>query len=394
MSSENSRVFIDGVPDMPVGDRWDMQLRGIQVLLEHRGEKTTLDDLMVYSGDAFNLCFASNWQDSAYLCIPTDTLANVAKAYGYDYEWLISPWIGEMRKMDAESRQKLTEGTLERIWSEIDLGRPVMLGGAADRGCGPWSVAVGYDRENLMMCHVGIGDYRRWSEVRGMNMRFSPVEGRSFFWNGRVRGTVRPSFVGGWQNNPAFILKDKASNPSEKEKVIDVLRLAVDMFNAGPHRVIYWGGITYSFGRSAYEQWADAISVLDYPADKFKTRPREAYAWYDMTTVDVMVDNIYRGRTAAANFLKHAVDVLPEAKDPLNAAAKHYLLEVDIVEQTFSTFMPMLTAKEADRAAMLSNSVRKADALSSIEKMLKKEAAAIQEIGKALELQEPQSAAA
>lgn len=41
---------------------------------------------MAYSWDAFNLCHAAHWQEMAYMMIPTDTLANVVKAYGYEGE--------------------------------------------------------------------------------------------------------------------------------------------------------------------------------------------------------------------------------------------------------------------------------------------------------------------
>ena len=42
---EGSRVWIDGVPDGKVGWGWDMLLRGMEILLKHRGEETSLNEL-------------------------------------------------------------------------------------------------------------------------------------------------------------------------------------------------------------------------------------------------------------------------------------------------------------------------------------------------------------
>ena len=79
---ENGRVWVTGVPDIQMAGDFP-RLVGMQILLKHRGEEATLDELMAHSGDAFNLCHATKWELRAGLSIPTDPLSNVARAYGY-----------------------------------------------------------------------------------------------------------------------------------------------------------------------------------------------------------------------------------------------------------------------------------------------------------------------
>ncbi len=100
---------------------------------------------MALSGDAFNLCFASHWQATGYLGVPTDTLSNVAGALGYDQRWLLPMSDPEIRALPEEDRRRVTDQVLQQMREEIDEGRPVLIGGSGDQGCGPWSVVVGYD---------------------------------------------------------------------------------------------------------------------------------------------------------------------------------------------------------------------------------------------------------
>ena len=42
------KAEIKNVPAMDVGRGWDSMLRGMQILLKHRGQEATLNELMVY----------------------------------------------------------------------------------------------------------------------------------------------------------------------------------------------------------------------------------------------------------------------------------------------------------------------------------------------------------
>ncbi|MFH0965049.1 MAG: M56 family metallopeptidase [Planctomycetota bacterium] len=376
---EGSKVWIEGVPDRPVGSGWDMLLRGAGVLLTHRGEKTDLNELMVFSGDAFSLCFASHWQGIAYLCVPTDTLANVARAYGYKSRWLFS-----RVPQPSEKHQDKAREILHQLWSEIDQGRPVLVGGCADEGCTSWSVVTGYDPDSRQMCHVGIGQANRWTGIRGLNIELNPEEGETGFWNGRMRGTVLASFVGGWQANPAFLLGNKADVPSARDNALAALERAVEVFVAPEHHIDYWGGVTYWFGQEAYEHWAEALDRLDYPADLEKPRPDRADDWYDLGNMDYLADAIVRGRSAAADFCEEAAHLLPAGAQQLKTAAKCYREEVVIARKTFAAFMPMYDGNDAPRDAWLSDEGQRSAGVAAIRDMLPKERAAVAAIEKAL----------
>jgi len=386
---EEGRVWVDGVPDRPTGWHWDALLRAVQTTLEHRGSVTTLNELMAYSGDAFNLCHGSNWQGVAYLCIPTNPVANVAKAYGYECTCLHSGYGWErFDTLGVVERQAEAQQILDRIWAEIDAGRPAIVGGCTDGGCGEWSVVVGYDREGMAMSHVGLGEACRWISVRGFpaNPQFADdqaggVEGH---WNGRFRGAVRPGFVGGWQNNPAFLLGERTDVPSYRDTLLATLNLAVDLFHAPEHHITWWGGVDYTFGREAYEQWALALRELDYPADLEKARPAEAYDWYEMGNMDTQVDQIVRGRTAAAEFCERAARSLESAAPFLRDAAGYYRDEVELARNAFAAFIPAYAGDDARRAASLSSAEECAQGAEVIESMLIAEERAVRCIEEAL----------
>ncbi|MGB3086631.1 MAG: hypothetical protein WBC53_02695 [Phycisphaerae bacterium] len=381
---EGSKVWVEGVPDMVVGDRWDMLLRGMEILLKHRGEKISLNELMAYSGDAFNLCHASHWQGTAYMCVPTDPCANIAKAYGYSWQWSI-PEKEHAHIPNLEQKARgYTEESLRRIRAEIDAGRPVLVGGVTDQGCGPWTVVVGYDETEPKLAHVGLGPGVSWSGIRGVAFPCNAEEGLFDHWNGRVRGTVSTGFLGGWRANPAFVLGDKTSGPSDGERTVAVLKRAVEMFRAPAHRIGHWGGVVYYFGEQAYEQWARALEGLDYPADLKKPQPKGAYDWYEMGNMDTQVDQIVRGRTAAAEFCERAAGVLPEVRAPLEAAAKFYSEEVAIAQSECAPFISASSGADEPRVAWLSDRAKCEAGVAAVRRMLEKERAAIAEIEKAL----------
>jgi hypothetical protein len=384
---DDGRVWIEGVPDAPIGHGWDMLLRGLQTLLRHRGEPARLEELMALSGDAFNLCFASHWQATAYLAVPTDTLSNAATSLGYAGRWLLPMPDDEIRTLPEDERRRVTDQVLGQMMDEIDAGRPVLAGGCADQGCGPWSVVVGYDREGPALCHVGLGEPYRWVGVRGIVSRDQVVG----YWNGRVRGAARPGFVGGWMADPAFLLGAKGPVPAPRRRVIGALKRALAVFRAPYHRIPQWGGVTYYFGREAYLRWAEALRELDYPADLQGDRPENAYDWYDMGGLAVLVDCIVRGRSAAAAFCAEAADVLGNAKANLSAAARFYRRQTGIAAQAFQ---PFIAGTDEERVAWLSDPQRREAGALAVETMLDAERAAVREVELALEAEKGEVPAA
>ncbi|MDP6776825.1 MAG: hypothetical protein QGI83_08670 [Candidatus Latescibacteria bacterium] len=381
----DGRVQIEGVPEKQVGWGWDAILRGLQIILEYRGNSVSLDELMAYGGDAFNLCHGSHWQDVAYLMVPTNPVANIAAAYGYEYGCVHNGFGAQkMDKLDLPDREKETAAILERIWSEIDAERPVLVGGCTDQGCGVWSVVVDYDRDKWAMGHVGLGNGPRWIRVRGFEGHPDYGEDIVGMWNGRFRGTVRENFVGGWQVNPAYLLGKKTDAPSREERVAAALERAVEMFEAPKYSIGWWGGVDYHFGREAYEKWAEDLSALDYPADLERELPGDAYDWYRMGNMDTQVDQVVRVRSAAATFCDSAAEVFPDAAGDLVSAAEAYRQEVAIAREVFEAFIPAYDGNDAPRVAWLSTETEREAGAQAIRRMLEHEREAIGHIRSAL----------
>lgn len=386
---KDGKAWIEGVPDGPVGWQWDALLRGTQIILRHRGVEAPLDELMAYSGDAFNLCHGSRWQGVAYLCMPTDPVANLARAYGFEYACLHHGYgVEKMDNLDVAGRRALTAELLERVWAEIDAGRPALVGGCNDGSCGDWTVVVGYDRDSPAMCHIGLGAAYRWIGVRGFPS--SPVYGddRSGgvdgHWNGRFRGAIRCNFVGGWQNNPAYLLGEKTHRPADRVNAREALQRAAALFRADSHHIGWWGGVDYCFGEQAYEEWERELRELDFPADLQQELPEGAYDWYEMGNMDTQIDQIVRGRHAAASFCLQAAGFFPEAERHLRFAARHYRLEVNIAREAFEPFIPAYDGDDESRIAWLSDEASREVGAVAIARMLAEERAAIDSIEEAL----------
>jgi len=379
LQTENGRIWIAGVPDGEVGYAWDMLLRGMEILLKHHGEKTSLNELMAYSGDAFHLCHSATWQEMGYMMIPTDTLANVVKAYGYDGKWLYF----SATSPKTPGTERKTYEILGKLWADIDAGHPVMIGGCADKGCGPWSVVVGYDREKMQMCHIGIGPAYRWTGIRGLEYDLNPEDGKCGFWNGRFRGKIGGR-TGGWLDNLAYRLGEKTLAPSQKDCILSALKRAVELFHASPFHLGSSGAFDYYYGEEAYQQWIAALRRLNYPDDLKKILPKDAWGQYDMGNMDTQVDQIVRGRTAAAEFCERAMEQIPMVKDRLTTAAKLYREEVIIARAAFRVFIPLWDGNDKPREAWFSDKTQRDAGADSILQMLEKEKAAIAEIEKAL----------
>lgn len=376
ITREGNRIRIEGLPEVQLGERWDMLLRSLEYLLRQRGASVTLNELMVYSGDAFSLCHANYWQDMAYLMIPTDTLTNVTSTLGYNSHWLWS----NLQGMNQEQVLSETKKALEEIWSEIDRGRPVMVGGCADQGCVSWSIVVGYDREAFKQCHIGIGKPYRWTGIRGISFPCNEEEGLTDHWNGRKRAQLA-GHIGGWRANLGFILESKKTAPAEREKLAHILALAIKLFKAEKALGHFY------FGEEAYRHWAKQLGELNYPEDLHVERP-DGYEWglYNMGGMDYAVDLVVRGRTAAAAFFERYAPEVAEVGEHLGKAAGLYREQVEIAKEAFDVFVPQPSWSGNGEVVeqWLSNRANCQKGAQAISRMLEKEKAAIGEIEKAL----------
>ena len=362
----DGRVWIDGVPHESLVYGWDISLRGLHLMLRDRGEMITLDELSVLSGDAFHICFANAKDTCPELLIPTDALANAAHALGYEHEWLITD-SGRRAHLgtsvpDATEREALTRAVLQKIRAQVDAGRPPLVGGASDQGCGNWSLVVGYNDAGTELCHNGLDGEPAgtWSKIRGISSPISDKDDLAGYWNGRPRGTVVPGFQGGWLVNPAFILGDKRTRPDTVDTIETSLMRAVELHNA--ESVHYFGGQHY-FGVEAYQRWSAALAGTGGISD-------------------LMLDEVVRGRAAAAEFCDQSATHLPAAAAHLRRAAEQYRAEVELARKAFGDFIPFRW-DNVKRDTWGSAEQRRV-AAESAKQMLKHEQAAILEITKAL----------
>lgn len=379
--ADGGRVWIADVPDARIGADWDMLMRALHALLTFRGEKVTFDGLMAHSGDAFNLCHASNWQADAALCVPTATVANAAAAFGYRAEALDSGHTQEsMDALPRDGRLRIARAALERIYAEIDAGRPVLVGGA-EAHCGSWSISVGYDRENGLLCHVGDADPYRWTPIRGVAP--GAVDAERGYWTGCCRGAVRAGFIGGWVCNPAFLIGERSETPPDRlEMTLTALRRGVELHTAAKHHVDCPDGVDYFFGAEAYEHWALALEALDYPADLHQPVPDGARDWYAMGNMYVQVDQIMRGRAAAAEFCRYATVLMRRSADHLLAAADAYDRECAVAAERLPAFTE---GTEHNRVEWLRDARCRSEGAQAVRAMLAEETAAVADIRCAVE---------
>ena len=369
---ENGRVWVTGVPDIQMAGDFP-RLVGMQILLKHRGEEATLDELMVHSGDAFNLCHATKWELRAGLSIPTDPLSNVARAYGYACRWTQPHWFFALKGKKPEERHSITDAFLKQLYAQVDAGRPCLLGGTHGQ-CARWRVVAGYDPTETRICYVGGKRPYEWTQLIDAKVA------KLGFWDSQCRGTIRPGFYGGWLVNAALLLGKKVASPTPRDRAVATLRLALRIFRAPSFHTEGYGGVTYCFGRGAYDEWADALHELDYPADLTTRRPKKG-DFYDMSNFAGQVAAIARGRAAAAGFCEKAATALPKAKAHLAAAARAYREEAGIAR---ASFRPFLDGTEGERKQWLADETRREAGVAAIRRMLAAERAAIGAIERAL----------
>ena len=376
---EGGKVWIEGVPAIETRGGWDRQLRGMQAVLGQQGVEATLDELMVLSGDAFGLCHAPQWLSGwSHLLIPTDTLTNVAQAYGYDGRWLMAARFYDLKQSGVEQSRAKTNAVLDTLWQEIDAGRPVMAGGCLGV-CGNWFVVSGYDRSAAQMMYNGA-----WNGIGGVNVDTcgDPEVGKLGFWDGQVRGAVEPGFIGGWQGSPAFVLGAKSQAPPAEQRILNALKRGVELFHAAPYT--HWDGPVYALGERAYQEWARELRALDYPADAAPERGNPPNT-YSLINLSLQVEWIVRGRAAAAQFCEREANTLTHGGTHLRAAAASLGQEVALAKATFAPFIAYSPDLTPEQVAWLSDEAQREAGADAIENMLAHERAAIAEIELALE---------
>ncbi len=355
LEKAGTRVWLADEPQAGAGTRWDRYTRGLEAILGVLGESVEPADLLALSGDAFGLCFASNWQENMHSCLPTDGANNIARAYGYRSRWAHNGYSSELiDQLDMMERLCLTDAALEGVRYEIEQGRPVLTQGLGDYGCGAATIVFGYDRQESAFGHVREDGVAEWTGIRGLNAEVQPGAPKGY-WNGRVRGAVRKDFAGGWLVNPAFLLGRKAAAPDAEERCLNCLRRAVDLHWAAPVEISWWGGVSYWFGREAYDQLAMALEELDYPAVLSMQVPNDAYDWYAVHTLDDLADMLTRGRTAAADYLRSAAEILPRAAELLVAASEAFRQEAAVAAKCFAGVVPCLGGTDETLKAWLSD---------------------------------------
>ena len=371
---EGNQVWIDGVPNERVGGGVSGIPRGVALLLKHRGEDVDLDHVLAVSGDAFHLSIAEKWQFMSYMAIPTNPVANILAAYGYDGGYRHTE---PMPGGNPEAIRAITDDLLAEYYAKIDAGRPVLVGGVSDEGCGSWSVVAGYDQEALQLYHIGLRESPRWSNIRGIN---SPLNDETFgsgCWNSQTRGAAMPGMLGNWVDNCGVYLGDKVAEPSARETALKTLALAVKLHNAPTHDGMWQ---TY-FGARAYEHWARELHELDYPADTLKPVPEPFWDVYGAGEMARLPNDIVIARSAAATFCQAAANDLPEAKDHLLAAAKAYREEVAIAKEAFAA---LLEGSDDQKEAWLSDEASREAGVTAIAQMLEQEQLAVGHVEAAL----------
>jgi len=370
---EGGKAWIEGVPNERVGGGWLAIPRGVALLLKHRGEDVDLDHVLAVSGDAFHLSIATQWQFMGYMAIPTNPVENILSAYGYDGGYHHT----EPMPKGAEAIRAVTDGLLAEYYAKIDAGRPVLVGGVTDQGCGAWSVVTGYNQDALQLYHVGLAESPRWSNIRGINSPLNDETFESGCWNSQVRGAAWPGMIGHWMDNCGVYLGDKVAEPSARQTALKTLALAVKLHRAADHDGLW---MTY-FGASAYEHWARMLHELDYPADTVKSVPEPLWDVYSLSQISRLPEAIAVGRSAAANFCQKSAKDLPEAKDHLLAAARAYREEAAIAQQVFAV---LLEGTDEQQEAWLSDEANRETGVTAIAQMLEKDEQAVRHIQAAL----------
>ena len=377
---ELSRTWIPGIPEVPLSVQekphtafdWTAQTRLLFSLLQHRGERATLQDVMASSGDAFHLSHAARWELRTAHAMPVDPLMIAAQAFGYAASWTAPDWTPRLFQLPLPERLELTAKFLECLWAEIRAGRPLLFGGAFGL-CSSWRILAGFDLVNEDICLVGGERSYEWTPLWDEKAR------EWGFWDMQVRGSIRQDeFLGGWQANACFLLGKKTKEITERERILDSLQLAVSLSLAPAHPTNWYGGVTYYFGQGAFKQWADDLQQLDFPDDLSAPRP-ESPDLYNLDLMGYQVDQVIQGRSAAADFCAKAARILDQPG--LNQAAEAYKRQAATARAALQVF---LQDDPETRRAWLSDPQQRKSGAVAVRSMLAQEKQAILWIQKTL----------
>jgi hypothetical protein len=389
---EGDRVWIEGVPNAEIphiNRRWDALLEGVALLLRHRGEDVDQGRLMAISGDAFSLCHGTHWEGRTALSVPTDTMTNVGRAFGYDSSWVGPTFSWNISKRTDEEKRAAREEFIAAVRAEVDVGHPVLMGGAKEM-CGLWRVVVGLDTQAGLVCQNGGAEGYDWTEL--VDKKTAKIG----YWDMQVRGPLIDGLFGGWVANGAFVLGEKKRAVPPRERAITVLRRATEVHRAKPFSTTDYGAVTYHFGVAAYEEWALDLEALELQKDLEGANRRKG-DFYDLNMMRHQVNQIVRGRVAAADYCESSARVLPAGAEHLQTAARLFRDESATARTAFAPFLsksgfmkgegrkPWRTCELSPEAvAWLGDPAKCREGAGVIRQMLKKERAAIAEIEKAL----------
>ena len=380
IQQNQNRTWITGIPEVrmspekkaPSGFDWSAQIRGLTAMLQHRGESVTLQDVMASSGDAFHLCHAAKWELRTAHAMPIDPLINAGRAFGYNARWTNPDWTPRLNKLPKEQRQELTAEYLKNLWTEINSGRPLLIGGVFGE-CSSWRILAGFDLPNELICLMGGESPYEWTPL------WDEKAHAWGFWDMQVRGTIRQdAFLGGWQANASFLLGDKEGVIPARDWMLNTLTLAQSLSLAPAQATDWYGGVTYYFGQNAFKQWAEDLLKLDFPDDLNAPRP-ESPDIYNLDLMVYQVDQIAQGRAAAAEFCAKAAHQLN--LPGLQTATAAYNRQQSIARNALAVFMQ--DDPEA-RLAWLSDSRQRKSGAQAVLAMLEEERQAIRSIEQAL----------
>jgi hypothetical protein len=323
------------------GCAWS-SFQAMRLNLRYLGEDADWDWLLGVSGEAFWMAWTPRWTETLSCVIQTDSLANAARAYGYEYQWRTGDTVSEAFT------------TLKR---RIDRGMPTMVAGLTNGGPDTWSLVVGYaaadpkappvknwpadkalnptDRPDLnLLLNVHIAAGPTWEALPGEAA--APAD-----WRGRIRQCLftdprRASL----ETAPMFLLVRKGTPPSRAEAARDAVRLAVAMARQRPVRMSEgWDGDRYSFGLEALRGWASSLRQMAYPEDweKWRQEPGPHDVSDPALRMGVFHDMAER-RKGAARFLRMAEAYLPLQRERLAEAANLYEGEAEAATQLAQLF--------------------------------------------------------
>jgi hypothetical protein len=110
-----------------------------------------------------------------------------------------------------------------------------------------------------------------------------------------------------------------------------------------------------------------------------------------MDTMNVIVDAVVRGRTAAAEFCNRAGMLLGNVRHHMDAAARSYRREVALARDAFSVF---LDGDEDEVETWLADTDRRVLGAAAVRRMLERERAAVRAIQEALQVERQEVPAA